>query len=88
MKELLRCVELLYGMNMLGEPLWVRVGGEAGKGDISVGEKEPIEVPLWTLMAFTLAFTGRGPQQPANSPGAFWRGLVKTTAWDTGLYSS
>jgi len=39
-KELLRCVELLYGMNNLGEPLWVRFRVESGKGDALVGDKE------------------------------------------------
>jgi len=39
-KELLRCVELLYGMNYLGKPLWIRFRGETGKGDIVVGDKE------------------------------------------------
>lgn len=46
MKDLLRCVQLLYGMNWLGEPLWVSVRGETNKGDIVVGDKEPVEVPL------------------------------------------
>jgi len=39
MKELLRCVELLHGMNKLGEPLWVRFRGETNKGDTVVGDK-------------------------------------------------
>lgn len=32
MKELLRCVDLLYGTNKLGDPFWMRVRGEVGKG--------------------------------------------------------
>jgi len=39
-KELLRCVELLYGMNKLCEPLRVRFREETGKGDIVVGDRE------------------------------------------------
>jgi len=35
-KEILRCVELLYGMKRLGEHLWLRVRGETGKGDTLV----------------------------------------------------
>ena len=42
MKELLRCVELLYGINKLDEPFWVRVRGEVGKGDMGTGDKKTL----------------------------------------------
>lgn len=42
MKELLSYMELLIGMGKrLDDLLWVRVRGEAGEGDIMVGDKEP-----------------------------------------------
>lgn len=40
MKELLRYVELLYGMNKSGETLGVRVRGDTGKGVIRMGDKK------------------------------------------------
>ena len=44
MKELLRCVELLYGINKLDEPFWVRVRGEVGKGDMGTGDKKTLQL--------------------------------------------
>lgn len=40
MKELLRYVEHLYGMNKSGETLGVRVRGDTGKGVIRMGDKK------------------------------------------------
>lgn len=50
LRQLVVCVELLYGTcNRLGEPLWVRVRGEACQWDILVGDQAPaIRVRKWT----------------------------------------
>ena len=42
LKELVICVELLYETcNRLGEPLWVRMRGQAPWRGIPVGDEEP-----------------------------------------------
>ena len=71
--ELLRCIKILYRMNKLSGSFWVGVRGETDKGDIVVGDKGPVKVPLLTFI--TLAFPGRGPQKHTESQNVRgWKG--------------